>query len=124
MFSGIYILGVFVSSIAQILLKKSANIERENKLKEYLNFKTIFAYGIFFGATLCTLFAYKFIPLTMGTILETTGYIFVTILSYFLLKEKITKKKLIGLVIIIIGVLIFSIWLKGDCKWKKQKRVV
>ncbi|MCI8640283.1 MAG: EamA family transporter [Clostridia bacterium] len=109
MFSGIYILGVFVSSIAQILLKKSANIERENKLKEYLNFKTIFAYGIFFGATLCTLFAYKFIPLTMGTILETTGYIFVTILSYFLLKEKITKKKLIGLVIIIIGVLIFSI---------------
>ena len=109
MFSGIYILGVFVSSIAQILLKKSANIERENKLKEYLNFKTIFAYGIFFGATLCTLFAYKFIPLTMGTVLETTGYIFVTILSYFLLKEKITKKKLIGLVIIIIGVLIFSI---------------
>lgn len=108
-FSGIYILGVFVSSIAQILLKKSANIERESKLKEYLNFKTIFAYGIFFGATLCTLFAYKFIPLTMGTILETTGYIFVTILSYFLLKEKITKKKLMGLLIIIIGVLIFSI---------------
>ncbi len=108
-FSGIYILGVFVSSIAQILLKKSANIERESKLKEYLNFKTIFAYGIFFGATLCTLFAYKFIPLTMGTILETTGYIFVTILSYFLLKEKITKKKLMGLIIIIIGVLIFSI---------------
>lgn len=108
-FSGIYILGVFVSSIAQILLKKSANIEKENKLKEYLNFKTIFAYGIFFGATLCTLFAYKYIPLTMGTILETTGYIFVTILSYFFLKEKITKKKLIGLIIIISGVLIFSI---------------
>lgn len=108
-FSGIYILGVFVSSIAQILLKKSANIERENKLKEYLNFKTIFAYGIFFGATLCTLFAYKYIPLTMGTILETTGYIFITVLSYFFLKEKISKKKLIGLIIIIIGVLIFSI---------------
>lgn len=108
-FSGIYILGVFISSVAQILLKKSANIERESKLKEYLNFKTIFAYGIFFGATLCTLFAYKFIPLTMGAILETTGYIFVTILSYFLLKEKISRKKLIGLVIIIIGILIFSI---------------
>ena len=108
-FSGIYILGVFVSSIAQILLKKSANIERESKLKEYLNFKTIFAYGIFFGATLCTLFAYKYIPLTMGTILETTGYIFITILSYIFLKEKISRKKLIGLIIIIIGILIFSI---------------
>lgn len=108
-FSGIYILGVFISSMAQILLKKSANIERESKINEYLNLKTIFAYGIFFGATICTLFAYKFIPLTMGAILETTGYIFVTILSYFLLKEKISRKKLVGLIIIIIGILIFSI---------------
>ena len=46
-YSSIYLLGVIVSAFAQILLKKSANIERENKIKEYLNFKTIFAYGIF-----------------------------------------------------------------------------
>ncbi len=108
-FSGIYILGVIISSIAQILLKESANIERESKLKEYLNFKTIFAYGIFFGATLCTLFAYKYIPLTLGTILETSGYVFIAIFSYLFLKEKIGKKKLIGLITIILGVLIFSI---------------
>ena len=56
-YSGIYILGVIISAFAQILLKKSASIERANKLKEYLNFKTIFAYAIFFGATLCTVFA-------------------------------------------------------------------
>lgn len=108
-FSGVYILGVIISSIAQILLKKSADIERENKLKEYLNFKTIFAYGIFFGATLCTLLAYKYIPLTLGTILETSGYIFIAIFSYLFLKEKIGKKKLIGLITIILGVLIFSL---------------
>ena len=108
-FSGVYILGVIISSIAQILLKKSANIERENKLKEYLNFKTIFAYGIFFGATLCTLFAYKYIPLTLGTILETSGYVFIAIFSYLFLKEKISKKKLLGLITIILGVLIFSL---------------
>lgn len=46
-FSGIYILGVIISALAQILLKKSADIERESKIKEYLNFKTIFAYMIF-----------------------------------------------------------------------------
>ena len=34
-YSGIYILGVIISALAQILLKKSANIERENKIKEY-----------------------------------------------------------------------------------------
>ncbi len=108
-YSSIYLLGVIVSAFAQILLKKSANIERENKIKEYLNFKTIFAYGIFFGATLCSVFAYKYVPLSMGPILGTTEYIFVALLSYWLLKEKIGKKKLIGLVTIIIGVLVFSI---------------
>lgn len=108
-YSGIYLLGVVVSSIAQILLKKSANLKKESKLKEYLNFKTIFAYGIFFGATFCTLLAYKYVPLSMGVILNSTEYIFVAILSYFLLKEKISKKKLIGLITIIIGVVIFSI---------------
>ena len=108
-YSGIYVLGVIISALAQILLKKSADIERENKLKEYLNFKTIFAYSIFFGATLCSVFAYKYVPLSMGPILGTTEYIFVAVLSYFLLKEKISRKKLIGLITIIVGVLIFSI---------------
>lgn len=108
-YSGIYILGVVISALAQILLKKSADIKRDNKIKEYLNFKTIFAYGIFFGATLCTVLAYKYVPLSMGPILGTTEYIFVAILSYLLLKEKISKKKMLGLITIIIGVLIFSI---------------
>ena len=108
-YSGIYILGVIISALAQILLKKSADVERENKLKEYLNFKTILAYGIFFGATLCTVFAYKYVPLSMGPILGTTEYVFVAILSYYLLKEKISRKKLIGLITIIFGVLIFSL---------------
>lgn len=108
-FSGIYVLGVIISAFAQILLKKSADVERKSKLKEYLNFKTIFAYGIFFGATLCSVIAYKYVPLSMGPILGTTEYVFVALLSYLLLKEKIEKKKLIGLIVIIFGVLIFSI---------------
>ena len=108
-YSGIYILGVIVSAVGQILLKKSADVKRENKLKEYLNFKTIFAYGIFFAATLCTVIAYKYVPLSMGPVLGTTEYIFVAILSYWLLKEKVSKRKLIGLISIILGVLIFSI---------------
>ena len=108
-YSGIYILGVIISALAQILLKKSADVERENKLKEYLNFKTIFAYGIFFGATLYTVLAYKYVPLSMGPILGTTEYVFVAILSYFMLKEKVSKKKMLGLITIIFGVLIFSI---------------
>lgn len=108
-YSGIYLLGVVISSISQVLLKKSADVERDSKIKEYLNFKTIFAYGMFFLATLCTVFAYKYVPLSMGPILGTVEYVFVAGLSYYLLKEKISKRKLIGLITIIFGVLIFSL---------------
>ena len=45
----------------------------------------------------------------MGPILEATQYIFIAVFSYFFLKEKISKKKLIGLITIVLGVLIFSI---------------
>lgn len=109
LYSGIYLLGVIISSISQVLLKKSADVERDSKIKEYLNFKTIFAYGMFFLATLCTVLAYKYVPLSMGPILGTVEYVFVAILSYYLLKEKISKRKLIGLITIILGVLIFSL---------------
>lgn len=108
-FSCVYLIGVIISAFAQILLKKSAMIQRESKIKEYLNVKTIIAYGIFFSATLCSVYAYKYVPLSMGPILGTTEYIFIAILSYFFLKEKISKKKLLGLIIIICGILIYSL---------------
>jgi len=108
-YSIIYLIGVVISAFAQILLKKAAMIKRESKIKEYLNFKTMFAYFIFFSATLCTVLSYKYVPMSMGPILGTTEYLFIALLSYFFLKEKIKKKKLIGILVIVAGVLIFSI---------------
>lgn len=105
----IYVFGVLISAIAQVLLKKSADVKKENIIKEYLNVKTIVSYTIFFLATLCTVISYKYIPLSFGPILGTLEYLFVAILSYFFLKEKIKKKKLIGLIIIILGVFIYAI---------------
>ncbi|MGN0502889.1 MAG: EamA family transporter [Ruminococcus sp.] len=109
LFSLIFIFGVFISSVSQILLKKSAQVEYGSKIKEYLNPRVIFAYIIFFGATLCSVLAYTKIPLSFGPILESAGYIFVAILSRLFLKERITKKKLIGLSVIIIGIIIYSL---------------
>ena len=109
LFSLIFVFGVFISSISQIILKKSAQKEYPNKIREYLNARVIFAYIIFFGATLCSIWAYTVIPLSLGPILESSGYIFVAILSWLFLKEKITKQKMLGLSIIIIGIIIYSL---------------
>lgn len=109
LFSLVFIFGVFISSLSQIILKKSAMSQYESKIKEYLNPKVIFAYTIFFGATFCSIFAYKVIPLSFGPILESAGYIFVSLFSWLLLKERISKRKITGLILIIIGIAIYAL---------------
>ena len=108
-FSLIYLSGVFISAIAQIILKKSAGKEYESKIKEYLNPYVIIAYAIFFGATFCTIYAYKGVPLSFGPILAASEYVFVAVLSKLFLKENINHKKFIGLSVIIAGIIIYSL---------------
>lgn len=105
----IYLAGVFVSSIAQILLKKSAGKKYENVIKEYLNPYVIISYAIFFGATFCTIYAYKGVPLSFGPILAASQYVFIAILSKIFLKENISLKKFIGLSVIVAGIIVYSL---------------
>ena len=105
----IFLISVFISSISQILLKISTHDQHTNIIKEYLNFKVLFAYGIFFCSSLLTIYAYKYVPLSMGPILESSGYIYITILGYFCLKETIGKRKFLGMICILIGIVISSL---------------
>ena len=109
LFALIYLVGVFVSAIAQILLKKSAGKKYESRIKEYLNPYVIISYAIFFGATFCTIYAYKEVPLSLGPILAASEYIFVAALSKLVLKEHINLKKFIGLSIIVAGIIVYSL---------------
>ena len=108
-FSLIYLSGVFISAIAQIILKKSAGRKYESKIREYLNPYVIISYAIFFGATFCTIYAYKGVPLSFGPILAASEYVFVAVLSKLFLKENINLKKFIGLSVIIAGIIIYSL---------------
>lgn len=106
----VFIISICIASVSQILLKKSANIKRTSKIKEYLNMYVISAYGLLVISTLLTMYAYKQINLSVGVVIEAIGYIMVAILSYFCIKEKFTKNKIIGIILIIIGVIIFAIF--------------
>lgn len=108
----VMLFGTFIASCSQIVLKKSAEKEYPNKLAEYLNPMVIGAYGIFFIASLCPVFAYKMVPLSLGPILEATGYIWVAILGKIFLGEHISKKKGLGLLIIIAGIVIAALGVK------------
>jgi len=60
-------------------------------------------------STLFTLVGYKKVSLSLGQILQSLSFIFVIILSYIFLKEKISKRQIVGIIIIIIGIIIYSV---------------
>lgn len=99
---------IFLSSCSQIMLKKSASKQFVG-IKSYLNPFVIIAYIIFLAITLCSTLLYSNLSLSLGTALDSLGYVFVTILSVLILKEKISKRKFGGMLLIIGGVIIFSI---------------
>ena len=75
---------------------------------EELNLPVIIAYAIFFAATFMSIFAYKAVPLSMGAILEATGYIYVTVFGVTIFGERISARKVLALVLIIGGIAVYS----------------
>lgn len=108
-YSCIMVGSALISSFSQIMLKKSSQKTYESKIKEYLNPFVIIAYGLFFGCTLISMYALKVVPLSMSPILEASGYIFVAFLSYIFFKEKLSKKQLLGMVLIIMGIVVYTL---------------
>ncbi|MCF0185550.1 MAG: multidrug ABC transporter [Bacteroidaceae bacterium] len=109
LYSCLILLGTFVSAISQVMLKKAANREYDNPIKEYLNPLVIGAYTIFVLTTFLGIFAYRVVPLSYGPILEATSYIYITFFGVNIFHEKINKTKLIALALIVAGIVIYAI---------------
>ena len=101
--------GTFFTAVSQILLKQSSNIKYENKIREYLNFRVILSYGIFFLILLLNTWCYTKVEMRYGPVIDTAAYVVVLLLSRLILKEKFTKGKILGNLIIIAGILIYTL---------------
>ena len=95
--------GTFFSAISQILLKQSANKEYSHPILEYLNWRVILSYGIFAAVLLLNTYAYTRVDMKYGAVIDTCSYVFVMLLSWVILKEKMTKKKILGNLLIMTG---------------------
>ena len=104
----VWIISVLISSVAQVMLKAEADKKHESRLKEYLNPMVITAYGIFFLSTFLTMYALKYVPLTYSPIIEPLSYIFVPVIGVLVLKEKISGRRLLGIAVMLVGIVIFS----------------
>lgn len=104
------LLGVFISAVSQVMLKKAAMRHYDSPIREYLNPMVIIAYIMFVGTTFLSVLAYKAVPLSMGPVLEATSYIYVTVFGVKIFKEKINIRKIAALGFIIAGIIVYSVW--------------
>lgn len=100
-------LAVVISASSQMLLKQGASKKYDSVVREYLNPWVISGYAVMILSTLCIIYAYRGVAYKNGAIIESLGYILIMLLSRLLFQEKITKKKLAGNLIILMGVLVF-----------------
>ncbi len=105
----LFLASVFLSSISQVMLKKAAQKKYASHLREYLNPLVICAYGIFFVTTVICVVAYRVMPISMGPVLETTSYLYVTVFGVVIFGEKINAKKLVALGMIVVGILVYAL---------------
>ena len=104
----LFVLCVFLSSCTQIVLKKSASQQRSG-IHVYFNKTVIISNVIFVGITLVAVVLYRYIQLSTATLLNSASYVFVLVLSAIFLKEKISKRKVVGITFILAGVAVYAV---------------
>ena len=105
----VMLVAVFVAACSQILLKRSANKKHANLIAEYMNLLVIGAYALFGVSTIAYMYVLRYIPMSFTVILESAGYVFVAILGWLFLGEKLNKRQLLGMGLIVLGIIIFGI---------------
>ena len=89
------------------MLKLGAGKTYNSKIREYLNVYVITGYGMLFVSMVITIIAYSHLSYLSVPVVEAVGYVLVPVLSYFIFKEKLTKRKILGILFILTGIVIY-----------------
>lgn len=108
LYACILLAGVFLGAVSQVMLKKAALRTWPDRIHEYLNPLVIFAYVIFTGTTLLSVLAYRGIPVSLGAVLESTSYLYVTAFGVWIFHERLTGRKIAALALILGGIAVYA----------------
>lgn len=98
---------VCIASFSQVLLKMGAGKNYTSKIREYLNVYVIGGYGMLFVSMILTVLAYSHLSYLSVPVVEAVGYVLVPVLSYFFFREKISCRKMLGILLILVGIVIY-----------------
>lgn len=101
------LLAELIAASSHMFLKKSASQEHGSVIKEYLNPWVIFGYGLLFLSMIITIFCYDGLGYMGVVVMEPINYIIVMVMARIFFKEKFTKRKMIGVTCIVLGIMIF-----------------
>ena len=99
--------GQILASFSQILLKHSSNKEYDSVIKEYLNIFVILGYALLALSMLIAILCYNGLLYMQVVLMEPIGYVIVMFLSRIFFAEKITIRKLTGMFVIFLGIIVF-----------------
>ena len=98
---------VVIASFSQVVLKLGAGKTYNSKIREYLNVYVITGYGMLFISMVLTIVAYSHLSYLSVPVVEAVGYVLVPVLSYFIYKEKLSKRKVLGIIFILAGIVVY-----------------
>jgi drug/metabolite transporter (DMT)-like permease len=100
---------VIFTSIGHLLLKMATIRVAESGGRIYTHPLSLAGYGIFAFVALLSIYAMKGLDMKVFFALNSLTYICIPILAFLVLKESFTRNKVIGVIIISIGVLLFNL---------------
>ena len=98
---------VLLTGVGQVLLKTGAR--KRGIVEMYTNPATLAGYGLFLVATMCSIYALQVMELKTLYALTSITPLIVMVLSILVLKETITKNKVIAIGLIFCGLLVFNL---------------
>ena len=104
------ILSALIAVVSQMLLKQSARLPHANWWREYINPWVIGGYTLMVVSLVVNLLAIHMGCLGQEvSIINCINYLLVPLAAWMIFREPITKRKMIAIAVIIIGVIVFFI---------------
>ena len=104
------LLSAGITAFSQVVLKISADKKHRGVIFEYLNPYVIFSYACYFGVLVLNVYIYTVVDYRFGVVINSLASVLVLVLSKLILKETISKRRIAGNVLIIFGIIIFSLF--------------
>lgn len=104
----IALLSVFIAACAQMLLKRATCNQYTCWWHQYVNGWVITGYLVLFGTMVVNIACmHHGLQLKELSVIESTSYLFVPVLSWYLFDERMSRRKMIAIALIITGVVVF-----------------